>query len=384
MSRSELNLLLVNWQDLRNPQAGGAEIHLHQIYGRLASRGHRITLLCSGWPGCEPREQVDGLQVHRVGGRYSFALRAHRYYRAMLSRTTWDLVVEDINKVPLYSPRWVAAPVVALVPHLFGTTAFREASVPLASAVWLAERPLPRIYRDVPFEAISESTADDLTARGIRRERIRVIHPGIDHDRFRPDPKWPRFESPTFVYVGRLKRYKGLERVIDAIADLAEEGMEVALLIAGKGDHERALRRHASRRAGKHVRFLGYVSEEQKVDLLRRAWATVYPSPKEGWGITNIEAAACGTPAVASDAPGLRESVAEGRSGLLVPHDDRGAWTLALKRVVCDDALRRRLQEGAPAYAAHFSWARAADETESHLQEVLSGSRGRAPTPAER
>jgi glycosyltransferase involved in cell wall biosynthesis len=236
----------------------------------------------------------------------------------------------------------------------------------------------------VPFEAISESTADDLTARGIERRRIRVIRPGIDHARFRPDLTPSRFDVPTFLYVGRLKRYKGLERVIDAVAALARDGVDARLLVAGKGDHERALRAHASRRARDRVRFLGYITEREKVDLLRRAWATVYPSPKEGWGITNIEAAACGTPSIASDAPGLRESVSDGRSGLLVPHEDPDAWRLALKRIACDDGLRHQLQEGAVGYAARFSWDRAADETESHLQEIVSGARGRAALPAER
>lgn len=373
MSRGGLDLLVINWQDIRNPQAGGAEIHLHEIFGRLATRGHRITLLCSGWPEGEAHEEVDGMSVHRVGGRYSFTLRAARYYRRHLIDRDFHLVVEDINKIPLFSPFWVRAPVVALIPHLFGTTAFQEASVPVATAVWLAERPVPYTYRRVPFQAISRSTAADLEARGLPKGSVRVIYPGIDHSLFRPDPAVEPPAEPTFAYVGRLKRYKSLERVIDAVARLQERGLRPNLLVAGKGDHERALQDYARRTAPGAVRFLGYISEEEKVDLLRRAWAAVYPSPKEGWGITNIEAAACGTPVVASDSPGLRESVAQGKSGLLVRHGDVEAWTTALRRIAEDDALRRRLREGAIGFAAGFSWDRAADETEAHLLEVRAG-----------
>ncbi len=375
MSAGPLRTLIVNWQDIRNPQAGGAEVHLHEIFGRLARRGHRITLLCSGWPGAPAREEVDGIEVNRVGGRHTFTLLAAPYYLRRLRGEAFDLVVEDINKIPLYTPLWARAPVVGLVPHLFGATAFAEVAWPVAAAVWLAERPLPFFYRDVPFQAISESTAEDLAERGLPRDSIRVIYPGIDASRFRPDPAVRPFPRPTFVYVGRLKRYKGLERVIEAVAALARDGLDVHLRVAGQGDHEPALRVYAAARAPGRVEFLGYITEEEKVDLLRRGWAAVYPSPKEGWGIANIEAAACGTPVVASDSPGLRESVAHGRSGLLVPHGDVAAWAAALGRIARDEAFRARLRAGALEFAARFSWDRAADETEAHLREAVERCR---------
>ncbi|MGD8700188.1 MAG: glycosyltransferase family 4 protein, partial [Gemmatimonadales bacterium] len=173
MTAGGLNLLVINWQDIKNPQAGGAEVHLHEIFGRLGRRGHRVTLLCSGWPGAAARETVDGMAIHRVGGRHSFALLAMPYYRRYLRSEDFDLGVEDINKIPLFSPLWLRMPVVALIPHLFGATAFSEASLPFASAVWVAERPVPFVYAGVPFQAISESTADDLEARGVPRADIR-------------------------------------------------------------------------------------------------------------------------------------------------------------------------------------------------------------------
>jgi glycosyltransferase involved in cell wall biosynthesis len=372
MSAGRVRLLVINWQDIRNPQAGGAEVHLHEIFGRLAQRGHQVSLLCSGWPGASTRDVVDGINVHRVGGRHTFALRAAPYYRRNLLDREFDLVVEDINKIPLYTPLWVRPPVIALIPHLFGSTAFQEASPPLAAVVWLAERPLSHFYENAPFVAISESTAEDLVTRGLPRSNVRVIRPGIDHSRFRPDPTVSRFEIPTFVYLGRLKRYKGLEAVIDAVARLARDGLDARLVVAGKGDHESALREYATLRAPGRVEFLGFIPEHEKVSLLRRAWATVYPSPKEGWGITNVEAAACGTPALASDSPGLRESVAHGESGLLVRHDDVGGWALALRSIAEDDELRARLQAGAISFAGGFAWDHTADATETLLLEFLA------------
>ena len=377
MSERLLELLVINWQDIENPQAGGAEIHLHEIFGRLAARGHSVTLLCSGWSEGQSREEVDGIHVHRVGGRHSFTLAAAPYYRRHLIDFRFDLVVEDINKIPLFSPLWSRAPVVALIPHLFGTTAFQEVSMATAATVWLAEQPLPYVYRDSPFQAISESTAEDLAARGVPRSSVRVIYPGIDHSRFYPDPTVERFSEPTFTYVGRLKRYKSLERVVDAVATLADQGLRPKFVVAGRGDHESELRRYAEAVAGDAVEFRGYISEEEKVELLRRAWAAVYPSPKEGWGITNIEAAACGTPVVASNSPGLRESVASGASGILVRHGDVKGWAAALRRLSEDRPLRQRLSEGAVKFAARFSWDRAAGETEAHLRQIVDNSRGR-------
>src|SRR5581483_2056581 len=108
--------------------------------GRLAARGHRIRLICSGWAGAEPETTLRGIKVRRVGGRHTFAL--------------------------------------------LGRGAERRAA----------------------FQAISESTRDDLVARGVPAERIRVIHPGVDARRLTPAGPGGRAAVPTFLYVGRLKR----------------------------------------------------------------------------------------------------------------------------------------------------------------------------------
>jgi glycosyltransferase involved in cell wall biosynthesis len=368
-----VRLLVVNWQDRENPQAGGAEIHLHEIFGRLAAQGNRVTLLCGGWPGCPPRATLDGMEVLRVGTRHSFPVLVRPYFRRELARAGFDLMVEDINKVPLYTPRWGGPPVVALVPHLFGGTAFQELASPLAAAVWLAERPLGRAYRGVPFEAISASTADDLTARGIPRSAIEVIYPGIDTTGYTPCAA-ERAAEPVFAYLGRLKRYKGVQHVIESFAMMRHP--TARLEIAGAGDYRGALERlAASLDLGDRVRFLGRVSEEEKLRLLRRAWALVFASPKEGWGITNLEGAACGTPVVASNSPGIRESVRHGETGYLVPHGDVAAMAAAMARLAGDAALVERLGVNARRFAETFTWNRAAEQTAAHLYRVLAARR---------
>ncbi len=368
-----MRIVAVNWQDLENPLAGGAEGHLHEILERLAAWGHEVVLLCGGWAGCPPRAERNGLEIHRVGTRQSFPFKVRAYWERHLKARDFDVLFEDINKVPLYTTRWGARRVVAVVPHLFGSAAFQELNPVLASAVWLSERPMPWMYRDVPFQAISESTAADLVARGFRREQVVVIPPGVSFDHFTPDPT-QRAARPVFSYLGRLKKYKGVDLVIRAFAALARA--DATLEIAGAGDYRPALESLVrSLGVGDRVRFLGFVSEAEKLALLRRSWAVALASPKEGWGLTNVEAEACGTPVVASDSPGIRESVRDGETGFLVRHGDVPAMAAAMERLAASPELVRDMGVRARAFAETFTWDRCARETEAHLLRV-TGAQG--------
>ncbi len=370
-----MRILAVNWLDLDNPQAGGAELHFFEIFGRLSAWGNEVTLITSGWTGAEPEATIRGIRIRRVGGRHTFALKGRGAVRRALESAEYDVLVEDVNKLPLYLPGITRLPLYVIVPHLFGTTAFREASWPVASVVWLAERWIPRGYARAEFHAISESTRDDLAERGVSPERIRVIHPGVDTEGLTPEPE-TRAREPVFLYVGRLKRYKGVETAIRAVHRARESGYPVLLNIAGQGDDRDRLERLVSRLdLGALVRFLGFVEEPEKLRLLREAWAVVFPSAKEGWGLVNVEAAACGTPALAADRPGLRESVRDGVTGYLLPHGDVEAWGAAMVRLAADPALVAGLGSNARAFAETFSWDTAARETAEHLASTLSANR---------
>ena len=365
-----MKLLAVNWQDLENPLAGGAELHLQEILERIAARGHEVTLLCGGWPGSPPRGERKGVEILRVGTRQTFALHAHRYYRRQLAGRDFDVLYEDINKMPLYTTRWGAKQVVVVVPHLFGGTAFQELGFVTASAVWLAERPMPFMYHGVPFQAISESTGDDLVARGIARDRVTVIPPGVDSVHYAP-LAGARAPRPTFSYLGRLKRYKGVDLVIRAFAGLPQQ--DAVLEIAGEGDGRPTLEALvASLDLGARVRFLGFVTEAEKLAMLRRSWAVALASPKEGWGLTNVEAEACGTPVVASNSPGIRESVRHNETGFLVPHGDVAAMTAAMSRLAGSPALVASMGARAVTFARSFTWERCALATEAHLLAAVS------------
>jgi len=241
-------------------------------------------------------------------------------------------------------------------------------------------------YRNVPFMVISESTRDDLTARGIPRELIRVVHCGIDHQVYRPDPLQQRFPDPTITYVGRLKKYKSVDHIFAAVKMIQAEYPTLAVEVVGSGDDEPRLRRRAVELGvASHVRFAGYIPTARKVEILRSSWVVVCPSLKEGWGLTNIEANACGTPVVCADVPGLRDSAREGESALLYPYGDIPALADRLRRLIADSALRENLMLGGIRWGENFHWDEAARETESILKRVANGERriGVPPVGAE-
>ncbi|HET9948212.1 MAG TPA: glycosyltransferase family 4 protein [Longimicrobiales bacterium] len=367
-----LRILVINWLDRLNPRAGGAEVHMHEVFGRLAGCGHEVTALVSGWRGCAARETLDGIDVHRSGTRYTFSLTAPAYYRRRLARRGFDVVVEDLNKIPVFSHLWSGRPVVLLTHHLFGASAFQAAPWPVALATVLLEATVPAAFRRTPVIAVSESTRDELVRRGMRPEHIEVIHNGIDLEYFTPAPERaaPR---PTVLFLGRLKRYKRVDLVVEAVARLAAEGLDVELRIGGEGDQRGPLLAQA-RRLGieERVRLLGFLDEAAKREELRRAWVHVLTSSKEGWGISNLEAAACAVPSVASDAPGLRESVQDGRTGILVPHGDVAALAAALGQLLRDPDLRREMGREARTFAEGFSWEASARAVEGVLRRVVA------------
>lgn len=366
-----LRILVVNWQDRENPQAGGAETHLHEVFGGLARRGHDVTALVSGWPGAPSRITLDGIDVHRTGGRHTFPVAAPRYFRRRLASRPFDVVVEDLNKVPVFTPRWSEAPVLLLVHHLFGRTAFQQAYPPVAAATWLLERTVPRAYRGLPVVAVSESTRQDLIRRGVDGSAIDVIPNGIDLEAFTPSADGARFDVPTILYLGRLKRYKRVDLVLRAAARLRERGHTFRVVIGGKGDHVDVLRALARNlRLEDRVEFPGFVPESERLELFRRSWVHVLTSPNEGWGIANIEAAACGTPTVASDSPGLRESVLDGETGFLVPHGDVAALAHRIASVLSDAELRDRLGRAARSFAEGYSWEASVLAMEAALERV--------------
>ena len=374
-----MRILVINWRDIRNPEAGGAEVHLHETFSRIAAWGNEVTLLCSRFPGAAESDQIDGIDVIRHGGKWTFNFTAPWYYRRRLAHRSFDVVIEDLNKIPALLPWFMdGPPLMVLLHHLFGSTFYREINPVLATYLYFMERLIPRVYRRCLFEAVSESTRDELVRMGVAADRISVVHNGLDArfldaanmgppaapDRKEAPAAPDRKEAGLVIYLGRLKKYKNVDHLIQAMAIVREKVPGARLVIVGAGDRRRALEA-LTRSMGLDdaVQFTGFVSEAEKLRLLTRAEVAAYPSSKEGWGITVIEANACGVPVVAARVPGLRDAVVDGETGVLVPLGDREAMARALIDLLHDRERRERLAGNAVARSRLYTWENTARET---------------------
>ena len=360
-------VLILNERDVRHPAAGGAELHVWEIFSRLASRGYGVTVLCERFPGAPTHEDIRGVRVQRLARvplyYVSAAAACHRSTRA----GEVDIVVECLNKLPFLSPLYARAPVLALSHHLFGATAFQQVSWPVAAAVWAAEKAIPLVFRDRPFVTISDSSRQDLIERGVAADRIRVSlcgirPPGIEADLGEPRP-------PHVVYLGRLAHYKRVDVMLRALRELQPRFPDLEVTIIGRGPAQRGLEQLADELGLRAcTRFTGFVSDDERDRIVASSRVCVCPSEKEGWGLTVIEANAVGTPVVAADAPGLRDSVREGETGFLVPIGDVSGFARRIGELLDDDDLSLRMGRTAHAWSQCFDWDRAADEMAESIE----------------
>jgi glycosyltransferase involved in cell wall biosynthesis len=265
-----------------------------------------------------------------------------------------------------------AVPVVALCQHLFGFSAFLQVAWPIAATVVAAEKLIPPFYKKAMFIAASESTRSDLVARGIPRERIRIVYNGIRQTQRLVKP--PSSRAARITYLGRLEPYKRVDVMLSSAKRLVSRFPDLEIEIVGRGKDSLRLE-HAARSLGiaERTHFRGFVTDEERDALLETTRVCVYPSVKEGWGLGVIEANACGVPVVATDAPGLRDAVRDGETGFLAPEGDVATFAERISRLLADDALADRMSLAGLAWSRRFDW----DSAARAIAEVLESARAR-------
>jgi glycosyltransferase involved in cell wall biosynthesis len=368
-------LLVFNWRDPWHPEAGGAEVMLHQHVKNWVRQGHEITLYTAHYADA-PREEIrDGMRIVRRGGRFTVYLWAPVLYVLRYRRET-DMVLDIENGIPFFTPLYSRKPRLCLVHHVHHDQFLSEFGQVLGRLGRFMECTLmPLIYRRTRFAAVSESTRQELIRIGIPSARCRVVHNGLDHSAYCRVVK--RSASPRLLYVGRLKRHKRVDLLIDLCAKIRSSVPNVVLDIIGTGDDEPRLRALVAERGLEDaIRFHGFASHSRKVASYSYAWALMTTTQREGWGLSIIEAAACGTPTICLDAPGVRDAVEDSVSGLLAANVD--ALYDATVRFLTDGELRQHLSDGALRRASQFSWHTSA----AHAREALSDAwldRSRVP-----
>ena len=344
---------MLAWRDLDDDEAGGSEVHAHNIASVWAQSGVEVTMRTSAAVGQPPTAVREGYSVSRHGGRYGV------FPRSALVEISGRLgpcdgLIEIWNGMPFFSPLWWRGPRAIWLHHIHGPMWAQTLAAPLAKiGVTIEERIAPRLYRHQPMVTLWPSSRDEMVDDlGFDADKVTVITPGVD-----PffSPGGTRSETPLAVAVGRLAPVKDFPRLVRLMAGARQRVPELELVIVGEGyERDRILGTVANHGAQDWVHLVGRVSDEELRDLYRRAWLVSSASTREGWGMTLTEAAACGTPTVATDISGHADAVDEGRSGLLGSSDEELADILV--RVMTDEELRAGLQEGALARAAELGW----------------------------
>jgi glycosyltransferase involved in cell wall biosynthesis len=361
--RAPRHILFVAWRDLANRRAGGSEVLVDRLAEGMTARGDQVTLLAGG------RVDTRQYQVIKNGGNYSQFLRSAAAYRLDRRLRDCDLIVEVCNGMPFFVPMWSRRPTVCLVNHVHTDLWGVRLPRPLAAVGRYTESTLmPLAHRNNLFLTVSASTAAALAEIGVREDRIRMVTNGVEQ----PQPLTPRSPEPLFLALGRLTDYKRIDLLL-RVWDRVRHVVGGQLVIAGDGP-ERA---RIEALVGPGVVMTGRVSEEEKHRLLCSAWILLHPAMIEGWGIVINEAAIRGTPGIGFDVPGLRDSVIDGETGVLVRSE--GQFASAWASLALDQRTRETLGRAARERAERLHWSAAVEGFAEVAEEAIARSdeRGR-------
>ena len=373
-----LRILWLNWRDIKHPLAGGAEVYTHEVARRLTAKGHEVVLVTSRPPGLPPEEEIEGYRVIRRGGKYTVYLQARRLYHKLRERG-WrpDIVIDEINTIPFLTPLYVEEPITILI-HQLCRDCWRYAIHPLAQPPgWLIEKILHRLYTRAARKdkvraviTVSESTKKDLVELGYPEHLVTIAYNALDWRKYRQCPELAKEKEDLVVYVGRITPYKRLQDLLYAWQTVEQEHPGARLVIAGRPDQKylERLRRLANRLGLRRTTIHTNISHEEKLRLLARAKTLVYTSTREGWGQTILEAAACQTPAIAYNVPGLRDAVKHMETGILVRPGDAKRLAETITTILEDDDLREELAINAYKRAQRFTW----DNTATKILETIN------------
>src|SRR3954453_22930825 len=366
---TRVHILVLTDRDWTHPQGGGTGTNLYGQVSRWIAWGHRVSVIAAGYEDGPPVERHGELTMYRVGGRSTvFPRTIWKQWRRLVPDA--DVVLEVINGITFLTPLWMRTPRFALVTHVHTDHYEREMGrTGKVAGLFLETLPLKLLYPGSRCVVISHATHRDLEPFGIAPDHVTVNHIGVELGAFAPGERAP---EPTLLYLGRLKKYKRVEMVLDTLEALPD----VRLELAGDGDHRPVIEEEIRRRGlGDRVHLHGHVDEATKLELLQRSWVNLTASSAEGWCLTVMEAAACRTPSVAMRVGGLPESIEDGVTGFLA--DDGRELTAHVRRLVEDDELRARMGDAAYDRAQEFTW----DRTARRTLDVLEAERAAEPKP---
>ncbi|MGL4366685.1 MAG: glycosyltransferase family 4 protein [Brevinemataceae bacterium] len=371
MNSKRLKILALNWRDPKHSEAGGAELHLDHILSYLAQK-HEVVLISTKVHAYEEEFVYNGYQVLRIGHPFLFNFTFKQIWNSKLKDIGFDIIIDDISKIGLQTPKYIKnIPIISIFHHLHGHTLFHLLPLPLALYVFVMERMALKVYVDTPIVAVSQSTKNELLQLACF-SKIHVLPNGIEDNYF----SLQKTEKIPFQLcsVSRLTKAKQIDHSLQIFSKLIVEFPQAQFFIAGKGPEEKQLKKFAEKLGISYaVHFLGFVSEQQKIDLLRSSMGLLFTSQKEGWGITAIEASACKTPVFGYRVPGLIDSVQENINGFLVDFGNKQELTNILTQYFkSSETEQQAVQAKACCLAKNYDWKRIAQEFELLIFNTLA------------
>lgn len=353
-----MEILILNWKDIKHPQVGGAEVIVYELAKRLVADGHNVTWFSKG---NTPTEVIDGIKMVRRGNMVTTFLFAPIYYWSLSHKP--DLVIDMSNTIYWQTPLWAWKSKKIAYLNQFAKQVFFYEFPPLIALFGYCVEVLQYItYRWTKFICYSNGTKNDLIGVGISSKNIYQFRLGLDQARYAPGKK---ASYPLFLCVSRLVKMKRTDLVIKAIAVLVKKYPRVKLAISGTGYQLPYLQKLTKELdieknivfVNKDVWFFSKNTKDQKVKLMQQAWALVFPSVKEGWGMTVTECGACGTPTIATNVTGLQDSVIDGKTGILISENPTvSELAKAMEKIIIDRKFREVLSRNAQDYAHEFTW----------------------------
>jgi glycosyltransferase involved in cell wall biosynthesis len=346
-----VRVLWLNWRDINNPEAGGAEVFTHEVMRRLVKKGYEMTLFTSHFLNALRTERIDGINIIRDGGKYTVYSKARNYCKKYIK--SYDLVIDEINVRPFLTPKFLKKenkPILALIHQISPEQFLLELPFPLSYiGHYYLEKKWLSYYKDISTLTVSNSTKKDLENLGFRK--VAVIPEGLSTT---PLKNVPQKESiPTIVFIGRLKRHKLPHHALLAFSSIKKQITDAQLWVIGDGYMLNDLRNKFN---VKDVTFYGRVSSDLKFRLLSKSHIVLMPAIREGWGLVVTESNAMGTPVVAYDVPGLRDSIINGETGILTKENSPDSLAKAAICLLKDQALLDEYSYNALSFSRQFSW----------------------------
>lgn len=355
-----MNILLLNWRTPGDPEYGGSELYWEEMGSRWTKQGHNIFWIGRRYEGCKNTEIIKGMEIIRLGNKLTlYLLTPFTYFK--LSKKV-DIIIDCENGIPFFSPLWSTKPKFLHIHHIHG---FKEVNIWKIESegkgikMWLLGiigqflemKLMPLIYRKTPIITLSESSKSEISEAKLGKV-IGVVNPGITFYNYK---KYQKEKIPTILFLNRIKKYKGIKVLLDAIFRL-EIPLSYNFWIVGEGDDLTEMTEYAKKLGLQNTTFFGKVSEEKKQELIQKAWIFVNPSFKEGWSIVNIEANYFGLPVIGSNVSGIKDSVIDGKTGLLFEYGNYKELAEKIEYLIENKKIREKMSKEARKWAKNFSW----------------------------